>query len=435
MNNSPSIKGPSFRDALRFWFKLGWISFGGTAGHIAIMHDYLVDKRKWLTNSLFFHALSLCMLLPGPEAQQLAIYIGWKLHGKKGGIVAGTLFVLPSMLILLILSILYVKYGALPVIMAMLTSLKPAVIALLIAAVIKIGRKTVTSPLQMVVATLAFGGCLFYNLSLPAIIAGTIILALTIRCLKPSLLPARDNQPNDEPDNPFTSPKSQAFSIKFFIRETLVFFLLWTAPLAILFLLHFAFPFWKTLVLFWTQAAVFTIGGSYTVLPFVAKYAVGNLHWLSKMQMLDGFAFAETTPGPLIIVVAYVGFLAGYHQFNHSIALASLALLLTTYYTFLPCFLYIFLGGPIIEKTHGNATLGAILYLVTASIVGMIVNLTVYLGSDVVFSRRTPSLQPNVGAILWTLVCLVSILKYRIKTFYLILASLLYGTLHYYKLF
>lgn len=427
MQKSPFTGRPSFREALRFWFKLGWISLGGTAGHIAIMHDYLVDKRKWISNSRFFHALSLCMLLPGPEAQQLAIYIGWKLHGKKGGIAAGTLFVLPSMLILLILSIIYVKFGTLPVIAAMFNGLKPAVVALIMVAVIKVARKAITGPLQIAMAAIAFAAIFFFNISLPVVIVATIIIALAIRAMKPSLLSKNEGPAGEKEDEHLTDTQGRAFSAAGLLRQIAVFLLFWAAPLVILYFFASVFPFWKTLILFWTQAALFTIGGSYTVLPYVAQFAVGRLHWLSKLQMIDGFALAETTPGPLIIVVSYVGFLAGYHQFNQSVPLATLALLLTTYYTFLPCFLYIFVGGPLIEKTHGNAVLQNILNLVTASIVGMIVNLTLYLGKDVVFPSGASLFHPDVYAVVWILIGLLMILKFRVKVFLLIAASVLYG--------
>jgi chromate transporter len=432
MKNSPSKTGPSFKDALRFWFKLGWISFGGTAGHIAIMHDYLVDKRKWISNSSFFHALSLCMLLPGPEAQQLAIYVGWKLHGKKGGIAAGTLFVLPSMIVLLLLSIIYVKYGTLPGIEAMFSGLKPAVVALIIVAVVNVGRKAITAPMQLAVAIVAFAALFFFNISLPVIIGATILLALLVRWFVPSLMPNTTDRPEVTAEDRTVGAQRKAFPFAGLFGEAALFLLLWIAPLAVLYAVHLAFPFWKTLVLFWTQAALFTIGGSYTVLPYVAQYAVGKLHWLSKLQMIDGFALAESTPGPLIIVVAYVGFLAGFHEFDRSIPLASLALLLTTYYTFLPCFFYIFIGGPLIEKTHGSEALQPILQLVTASIVGMMLNLTVYLATDVVFVSGAAFHHPDVYALFWILICLVLILKFKIKVIYLIGASLVYGLLHHY---
>ena len=466
MEKSPLTGRPPFNEALRFWFKLGWISFGGTAGHIAIMHDYLVDKRKWISNSRFFHALSLCMLLPGPEAQQLAIYIGWKLHGKKGGIAAGTLFVLPSMLILLALSILYVKLGNLPVIAALFNGLKPAVVALIIVSVVKVARKAVTGPLQAAVATIAFAVIFFLNTSLPIVIVTTILLALAIQRLKPSLLPKNASDSAEAPEEaaeedaeekPLTAPPTrssrQTLSPTPLLRQLLTFALLWLAPLALLYIFAPTVSFWQSLVLFWTQTALFTIGGSYTVLPYVAQFAVGKLHWLSRLQMIDGFALAETTPGPLIIVVAFVGFLAGYHQFNQSIPLATIALLLTTYYTFLPCFFYIFVGGPLIERTHGNPLLQNILGLVTASIVGMIVNLALFLGKDVIFPYGTatgnspgaasaatstlghtgPSLlHPDLYALAWVTLSLLLILRFRTKVLYLIAASACYGLARHY---
>jgi chromate transporter len=313
----------------------------------------------------------------------------------------------------------------------MFSGLKPAVVALIIVAVVKVGRKAITAPLQVAVAMTAFAAIFFFNISLPIIIGATIFLALMIRWLRPALLQKKGEPAGIKVDDPLGDAQGQARPGIVLFREVAVFILLWITPLVILYAIHLAFPFWKTLVLFWTQAALFTIGGSYTVLPYVAQYAVGKLHWLSKMQMIDGFALAETTPGPLIIVVAYVGFLAGYREFNQSVPLASLALLLTTYYTFLPCFFYIFIGGPLIEKTHGSAVLQNILHLVTASIVGMIVNLTVYLGSDVIFSPGASFRHPDVYAIAWILVCLLLILKFNIKVIYLIAFSLLYGLLRY----
>jgi chromate transporter len=428
MEKSTFPRRPSFNEALRFWFKLGWISFGGTAGHIAIMHDYLVDRRKWISNSRFFHALSLCMLLPGPEAQQLAIYIGWKLHGKKGGVAAGTLFVLPSMLILLGLSILYVEFGNLPLIAALFSGLKPAVVALIIVSVVKVSRKAITGPLQVVVAATAFIVIFLFNISLLIIIGASILLALAIRTLKPSLLAQNAGEvAAEQGEDPLSEIPEPPFSTGRLFRQVLVFALLWAAPLVLLYIFAPVFSFWQTLVLFWTQTAIFTIGGSYTVLPYVAQFAVGKLHWLSKLQMIDGFALAETTPGPLIIVVTFVGFLAGYHQFNASIGLATIALLLTTYYTFLPCFFYIFVGGPVIERTHGNTVLANILHLITASIVGMIVNLALYLGKDVIFPSGNSLRHPDPYALAWVLLSLLLILRFRIKVLYLIAASVCYG--------
>jgi chromate transporter len=309
----------------------------------------------------------------------------------------------------------------------MFSGLKPAVVALIIVAVVKVARKAITGPLQIVMAAIAFAAIFFFNISLPIVIVATIIIALAIRAMKPSLLSKNAEPAGEKEDEHLTDTPERAFSAARLLRQIAVFLLFWASPLVILYFFASAFPFWKTLVLFWTQAALFTIGGSYTVLPYVAQFAVGRLHWLSKLQMIDGFALAETTPGPLIIVVSYVGFLAGYHQFNQSIPLATLALLLTTYYTFLPCFLYIFVGGPLIEKTHGNAVLQSILNLVTASIVGMIVNLTLYLGKDVVFPSGVSFFHPDIYAVAWILISLLLILKFRVKVLLFIAASVIYG--------
>lgn len=426
MTDTPIPERPSFKEAARFWFKLGWISFGGTAGHIAIMHDYLVDKKKWISDSRFFHALSFCMLLPGPEAQQLAIYIGWKLHGKKGGLVAGTLFVLPSMFVLLALSIIYVRLGNLPWIYALFNGLKPAVIAIIILALYKVAQKALHGPLRFLVAALAFVAIFFYNIPLPAIIAGVIVLALLIRWVHPPLLPPGQHRKEEG----FVA-ETGGFSMKRLLKEIAIFGLCWLIPFLFLYLFFPGFPFWKKLVLFFTQAAFFTIGGSYTVLPYVAQFAVARLNWLTKMQMVDGFALAETTPGPLIIVVAFVGFMAGYHHFNGSVGMGTIALLATTFYTFLPCFFYIFSVGPAIEKTHGNAVIESVLELITAAVVGVIFNLTLFLGKDIIFPGGVSLRHTDLLSLIWIVVSLVLMLKFRLKVPLLILLSVLFGLVRY----
>ncbi|WP_183576245.1 chromate efflux transporter [Mucilaginibacter sp. X5P1] len=430
---------PLFKDALKFWFKLGWISFGGTAGHIALMHDFLVDKKKWISNSRFFHALSLCMLLPGPEAQQLAIYIGWQLHGKKGGLIAGILFVLPSMFILLALSIIYVSYGNLPWIYTMFNGLKPAVIAIIIIALFKVGQKALHSLLHYIIAAIAFVCIFFYNISLPAIIAGTIVLALIIRYVKPSLLNIANKQDDNKYDNEqdyyinsVSTVPGTGSSIKQFLKQLATFCIFWLIPFLLFYLFSHDHLFWKGLILFFTQTAFFTIGGSYTVLPYVAQFAVTKLNWLSKMQMVDGFALAETTPGPLIIVVGFVGFMAAYNHFHASLWMGSIGLIATTFYTFLPCFLFIFAGGPIIEKTHGNALISAILTLVTAAVVGVILNLTFFLGKDIVFPGGVLLKNLNIVSLGCICVSLLLMIKFRVNVVYLILLSLLFGLARYF---
>ena len=430
-------KVPAFKEALKFWFKLGWISFGGTAGHIAIMHDFLVDKRKWISNSRFFHALSLCMLLPGPEAQQLAIYIGWQLHGKKGGLVAGILFVLPSMFILLALSIIYVSFGNLPWIYAMFNGLKPAVIAIIIIALYKVGQKALHGWLHFLLAAIAFVCIFFYNISLLSIIGGTIVLALIIKYTKPSLLRAthtgNDTADINEQDyyiNKGTIASGTDFGTRRLMKQLVTFLFFWIIPFIPLYFFN-GFSFWKSLILFFTQTAFFTIGGSYTVLPYVAQFAVTKLNWLSKMQMVDGFALAETTPGPLIIVVGFVGFMAGFNHFHASLLMGTIGLIATTYYTFLPCFLFIFIGGPLIEKTHGNETISGILKLVTAAVVGVILNLTLFLGKDVIFPGGVILKHLDLLSLAWIIISLLLMLKFKLNVIYLIGLSLIFGLLHY----
>lgn len=438
MEEQICTKKPAFKEALKFWFKLGWISFGGTAGHIAIMHDNLVDRKKWISNSKFLHALNHCMILPGPEAQQLAIYIGWLLHGKKGGLAAGILFVLPSMFILLALSIIYVLFGNIPWVTAMFSGLKPAVIALIFIAMFRIGQKALHGPLHYLVAAVAFVCIFFFNISLLAIIGGAIVTGVIARMIWPAALQhhatdaaAAGDEEHTYVLNRHTVSPGGGFRTGRLLRLTGAAVLLWLIPFG-LFLLFFSdFIFWKNLGLFFTQTAFVTIGGSYTVLPYVAQYSVTKLHWLSKLQMIDGFALAETTPGPLIIVLSFVGFMAGYNHFGGSLWMGTAGLLATTYFTFLPCFLMIFAGAPVIEKTHGIEIIEGILGLITAAVVGVILNLTLYLGKDVIFPGNVLFSKPDILAIIWIIVSLVLMLKFRMNILYLIGLSVLYGLIHY----
>ena len=429
---------PLFKDALKFWFKLGWISFGGTVGHINIMHDYLVDQKKWISSSRFFHALNLCMLLPGPEAQQLAIYMGWQLHGKKGGLAAGILFVLPAMLILLLLSVCYVYFGNQPLMFAMFDGFKPAVISMIIVALLGIGKKALRTPYHVLLAAIAFSCIFFFNTAMVFIILGTIALAIALNFLWPDLI--RQEQSNEQqvlvPENEYHFNKDSvalgtATHWKSSVLQILVFILIWMAPSFLLYYFTSDFPFWRELTFFFSKTAFLTIGGSYTVLPYVAQYAVTKLHWLSKMQMIDGFALAESTPGPLIIVVAFVGFMAAYHHFDASISMGILGLLLTTFHTFLPSFLFIFVGGPIIEKVHGNTAITNVLSFVTAAVVGVILNLTLFLGKDVVFPGGVRFENLDIAAIIWVIITLILMKKYKVNQLIIIGMSLIFGLLHY----
>src|SRR6202789_683542 len=267
---------PPFREALRFWFKLGWISFGGTSAHIAIMHEELVQKKRWISNGRFLHALSHCMVLPGPEAQQLAIYIGWKLHGKRGGVVAGTLFVLPSMFVLLALSLIYVKFGNLPWIAAMFNGLKPAVIALVVIALYRLAKKALRGPVQSGVAAAAFVCMFFFDVSLLLVMPGTTVLGIILAQWTPSLLhrPSAVNAEEDEEGyyiSLHSATPKPAPLLKRAAKLASVVLLLWLLPLLAFYFFVDDFHFWRSLVLFFTKTAFVTIGGSYTVIPYVAQ--------------------------------------------------------------------------------------------------------------------------------------------------------------------
>jgi chromate transporter len=438
MNDPAKVQRPSFKEALRFWFKLGWISFGGTAAHIAIMHDDLVAKKRWISNASFLHALSHCMILPGPEAQQLAIYIGFKLHGKRGGIVAGTLFVLPSMFVLLALSAIYVKFGNLAWIAAMFNGLKPAVIALVVIALQRAGKRALKGPMQSAVATAAFAGMFFFDISLLLVMLGAVVLGIVLGKLRPGLLhrPSEASGEKNDEAGYYISLNSEtpeaAPLLKPAVKLTAIVLLLWLLPLPAFYLFVGDFHFWKSLVLFFTKTAFVTIGGSYTVIPYVAQVTVLKLHWLTRLQMMDGFALAETTPGPLIIVVAFVGFMAGYNQFHGSLWMGTLGLLATTYYTFLPCFLFVFAGAPLVERTQGKPTIQGVLGLITAVVVGAILDLTLFLGKAVIFPSGMVALRRlDAISLSWMILSFALLRRLKLDVIYLILLSVGFGLIRY----
>jgi len=434
----PAPQGPSFKAALRFWCKLGWISFGGTAAHIAIMHDELVEKKRWISNRSFLHALSHCMILPGPEAQQLAVYIGWKLHGKRGGIVAGTLFVLPSMFILLALSVVYVRFGSLPWIAAMFNGLKPVVIALVIVALQRVARRAVRGPIQGAVAAATFAAMYFFEASLLIVMLSAIALGIALMAVRPGLLhhPGKASAEEDEESYYIRGSSAATKPVPLLwpmMKLAAVVLLLWLLPLPLFYFFVGDFHFWRGLALFFTKTAFVTIGGSYTVIPYVAQVAVLKLHWLTRLQMMDGFALAETTPGPLIIVVAFVGFLAGYNHFHGSLWMGTLGLLATTFYTFLPCFFFVFAGAPLVERTQDNPRMGGVLELITAVVVGAILDLTLFLGKAVIFPSGVPGLkQLDVISLSGVILSLLLLHRFRLKMNPLILLGIGFGFIRYF---
>ena len=394
------------------------------------MHDELVEKKRWMSNASFLHALSHCMILPGPEAQQLATYIGWRLHGKRGGVVAGTLFVLPSMFVLLALSMIYVRFGNLPWIAAMFNGLKPAVIALVVVALQRVAQRALRGVVPCVVAAAAFVGMFFFHVSLLLAMFSVIVLGIVLGWLQRGLPPV-PGEVNDE-DGYYISLNAvtpqPAPLLKPAAKLTAIFVLLWVLPLPAFYFFVEDFHFWKSLVLFFTKTAFVTIGGSYTVIPYVAQVTVLKLHWLTRLQMMDGFALAETTPGPLIIVVAFVGFMAGYNHFHGSLWMGTLGLLVTTFYTFLPCFLFVFAGAPLVERTQGNPAIQGVLGLITAVVVGAILDLTLFLGKAVIFPSGAVDLKGlDAVSLCWVILSLVLLRGFKLNLLPLILLSVGFG--------
>ena len=379
----------SLGEALKFWAKLGFISFGGPAGQIAVLHQELVEKRRWISERRFLHALNYCMVLPGPEAQQLVTYIGWLMHRSWGGILSGTLFVLPSLLILIGLSWVYLTYGQVPWIAAIFFGIKPAVTAIVLHAAVRIGKRTIHNQALQWIALGSFLAIFILNLSFPII----VLLAAAIGYWGGKRYPEYFQQSGHNNkavksygkaiiDDDTPTPAHAQFHYQKTLVHSAIAFACWLLPMSVL----IAIFDWKTLfpnlAWFFTKAAFLTFGGAYAVLPYVYQGAVDQFHWLSANQMIDGLALGETTPGPLIMVVAFVGYLAGHIQ--HLIGNSSpfwfgaLGAFVATWFTFLPSFFFILVGGPLVESTHGKMSFTAPLTAITAAVVGVIVNLGLF---------------------------------------------------------
>ncbi|MBK8001328.1 MAG: chromate efflux transporter [Verrucomicrobia bacterium] len=393
--SEPLAQHPTFREAFRFWLKLGFISFGGPTGQIAIMHTELVEKRRWISEARFLHALNFCMLLPGPEATQLATYIGWLLHRTLGGIVAGVLFILPSALILWALSWIYISYGNLPWISAVFYGLKPAVLAIVAAAVIRIGKRALKNEWMWMIAGASFVTLFWLNAPFPLIIASAAAIGLAGGRWWPERFncqPAHENTAKTSAviDDSANSAVHTLPSWKRSLRVLVTCLALWWIPVL---LLALSLGDSHTLVrqgIFFSKAAMVTFGGAYAVLPYVSQQAVEHHQWLTAHQMLDGLGLAETTPGPLIMVLQFVGFVGGWQHPGTlpSLLAATLGAAITTWATFVPCFLWIFLGAPHIEQMRRNTLVTSALSAVTAAVVGVILNLAVWFGIHVLVPNR-----------------------------------------------
>jgi chromate transporter len=432
-----------FNEALKFWAKLGFISFGGPAGQIAVLHQELVEKRRWISERRFLHALNYCMLLPGPEAQQLVTYIGWLMHRSWGGIIAGTLFVLPSLVILIALSWVYLTFGQVPWIAALFFGIKPAVVAIVLHAAVRIGKRTIYNHVLKWIALGSFLAIFILNVSFPMIVIITGIIGYWGGKRYPEYFQQRGGHGNTKDiihetaiiDDHTPTPAHAQFNLQKTLRHSAIALCCWLLPIGIL-ISYFG---WKTfypqLAWFFTKAAFLTFGGAYAVLPYVYQGAVDHFQWLSANQMIDGLALGEATPGPLIMVVAFVGYLAGHIQ--HLIGSANpfwfgvLGACVATWFTFLPSFFFILVGGPLIESTHGKLGFTAPLTAITAAVVGVIANLGLFFAYHVFLPRGFG------GSISWIsiIICLLAglaLFKFQKGVVTVIGCSALAGLLSYF---
>ncbi len=427
----------SFAEALRFWLKLGFISFGGPAGQIAIMHTELVERRRWISERRFLHALNYCMLLPGPEAQQLATYIGWLMHRTWGGIVAGALFVLPSLGVLIALSWIYLRFGDLPLVAGIFYGIKPAVTALVLQAAHRIGSRALKNRWMWGIAAASFIAIFAFDTPFPAIVAAAALTGFLGARYAPQVFALGGGhgaaQTGYGPaliDDDTPTPAHARFSRWHLAKVLGVGLALWAGVMAAL----VASQGWSgTLTAmgwFFTKAALLTFGGAYAVLPYVYQGAVEQHQWLTGPQMIDGLALGETTPGPLIMVVAFVGFVGGWaRQVLGPDALflgAALAATVVTYFTFLPSFVFILAGGPLVEATHGKLGFAAPLSAITAAVVGVILNLALFFAGHVLWPQGWGGRFDAVSALI-AVAAAVALMRFKVGVLPLLGACALVG--------
>ncbi len=376
---------PTFAEALGVWTKIGFLSFGGPAGQIALMHRVLVEEKRWISERRFLHALNFCMLLPGPEAQQLATYVGWLLHGSRGGLVAGTLFVLPGFFVILTLSSFYALFGATPLIAGAFFGLKAAVLAILLDAMLRVSRRALRNKAMRIVALLAFLALFAFQVPFPVVVLAAGVAGWCMPRFAPHLLPVHaEEKGGDIAARPPVEPTARRALQVLGLGSAL-----WIAPVAVLAATFGTDTVFTHVAAFFSKMAMVTFGGAYAVLAYVAQAAVGDFGWLSAGEMLDGLGLAETTPGPLILVLTFVGFIAGFREAAGVPPLVGgvIAAGLTTWVTFAPCFLWIFLCAPYIEKLRNHAGLASALTVITAAVVGVIGNLALWFAIRVLFTQ------------------------------------------------
>ncbi|MEB7599691.1 chromate efflux transporter [Raoultella terrigena] len=446
MNKSPSLavtatESPphpvSFREAFLFWLKLGFISFGGPAGQISIMHQELVENRRWISEQRFLHALNYCMVLPGPEAQQLATYIGWLMHRTRGGIMAGALFVLPSLFVLIALSWIYIAWGHLPIVTGLFYGIKPAITAIVVQAAHRIGSRALRNSIQWAIAAAAFVAIFALKIPFPLIILAAALTGFIGGRFSPGSFKGGGAHAGTDKsygpaiiDDGTPTPEHAVFRWSRLMWVVVSSALLWVLPMGTLYLtLGLEHPITQ-MSWFFTKAALLTFGGAYAVLPYIYQGAVVNNHWLTPTQMIDGLALGETTPGPLIMVVAFVGFVGGYTNTvfgsEHLFLGGAVAATFVTWFTFLPSFLFILAGGPFIETTHGDIKFTAPLTAITAAVVGVILNLALFFGYHVLWPEGFAGNIDWVAALI-ALAAAVALFRFKYKVTHVIAACAIMG--------
>ncbi len=420
--NPPAPVG--FAEALRFWLKLGFVSFGGPAGQIAIMHAELVERRRWISEQRFLHALNYCMLLPGPEAQQLATYIGWLMHRTWGGIVAGALFVLPSLVILIALSWIYLRFGEVPVVAGIFYGIKPAVTALVVHAAHRIGGRALKNGWMWAIAAAAFVAIFALRVPFPFIVLAAAMVGYFGAKVAPQVFALGGGHGSAKAgfgkaliDDDTPTPAHAVFKRSRLLTVLAVGLGLWLAAMAVLIATHGVQGTLTQMGWFFTKAALLTFGGAYAVLPYVYQGAVEQHQWLSGAQMIDGLALGETTPGPLIMVVAFVGFVGGWLKpmFGPDalFAAGAVAAAVVTFFTFLPSFVFILAGGPLVEATHGKLGFTAPLSAITAAVVGVILNLALFFAYHVLWPQGFGGHFDAMSAVI-ALAAAMALFRYRV---------------------
>jgi chromate transporter len=389
------------REAFWVWLRVAALSFGGPAGQIAIMHRILVEEKRWISEERFLHALNYCMLLPGPEAQQLATYVGWLMHRTVGGLVAGGLFIVPGIIAIMALSYVYAAFGNVPIIVALFFGLKAAVLAIVVEAVIRIGKKSLKNTAMRALAALAFVGIFFFNVPFPIIVFGAALIGLFgaasgAKAFQVAVTHgSNSNKGNDALVDSLlgeSQPEHTRPTLGRFLKVASIWLTLWLLPVIALLAMLGTENVFSQIAVFFSKMAMVTFGGAYAVLAYVAQQAVDNYGWLKPGEMLDGLGMAETTPGPLIMVLQFVGYMAAYRDPGalSPMLAGTLGGLLATWVTFTPCFLWIFLGAPFIEVIRGNKGLASALSAITAAVVGVVLNLAVWFAIHTIFRKTIP---------------------------------------------